>query len=88
MTDQNVQKIVVVQSTKNVGVAVILALFFGPLGLLYSSVMAAVIMFFVTLVIGLITLGFGLLLTNPICAVWGGLAASSHNKKLMEGHVV
>lgn len=76
------QQVVVVGAQKSVGVAAILALVFGPLGLLYSTVAGALTMFLVTLVVGLLTLGVGLLVTNPLCALWGALAAKAHNQKL------
>jgi hypothetical protein len=65
------------------GLAIILALLFGPLGLLYSSVLAAVVMFVVSIPVCIFTVGFGLLLTQPICAIWAAVAANTHNKKLL-----
>ena len=78
--------VVVVKSTKNVGLAVALALFFGPLGMFYSTVLGAIIWGVVSLVVGILTLGFGLLITNPLGAVWAGIAASMYNKKLTNGN--
>jgi hypothetical protein len=68
---------------KSVGVAVLLAIFFGPLGMLYSTIVGAIVMFFVTLVVGIISLGLGLILCWPVCVVWAALAAQSHNRKMM-----
>jgi hypothetical protein len=78
------QRMVVVP-TKNMGLAIILAFVFGPLGLLYSSVMGGVVMFFVNILVGVFTVGFGLLLTWPICAVWAYVAAKAYNDKLLAG---
>jgi len=76
---------VVVTSTKNVGLAIILAILFGPLGMLYSTVMGGIIMIFVNLIVGFLTLGLGLIVTWPICVIWAGVAANSYNKKLTSG---
>ena len=62
------QRIVVVP-TKSLGLAIFLGVAFGPLGLLYSTVTGAIIMFFVNVLVGLLTLGFGLFLTWPICGL-------------------
>lgn len=74
--------VVMVGSKKSVGAAAILGFFFGPLGLLYASVPAAVLMFCVNLVVGFFTLGFGLFLTWPVCALVGGIAAGNHNSRV------
>jgi hypothetical protein len=82
MNDTSQKQIIIVKSEKSVGLACALAFFFGPIGLLYSTPKGAIIMFFVNCFVGLFTLGFGLILTWPICAVWGWNAASKHNKQL------
>jgi|CZKF01.1.fsa_nt_gi hypothetical protein len=79
------QPVIIVASTKSTGLAIILALLFGPLGLLYSSVLGAIVMFLVSILVIIFTAGLGLILTQPICAVWAALAAMSHNKKLLGG---
>ena len=76
------QTVINVGNRKSVGGAVILALLFGPLGMLYSTVAGAIVMFFVNLIIAIPTLGVGLLLTLPIGAVWAGVAASNNNNRL------
>ncbi|ERJ95545.1 hypothetical protein HMPREF1992_00468 [Selenomonas sp. oral taxon 892 str. F0426] len=73
---------IIVKSTKNTGLAAGLAFFFGPIGMCYATLKGAIIMFFVNLVVGLFTLGFGLFLTWPICAVWAYLAAKKYNEQL------
>ena len=70
-----------VGSSKSVGVAVLLAFFFGPLGMLYSTILGAAVMFFVNLVVGIPTYGFGLLLTWPGCVIWAAIAANNHNQR-------
>jgi hypothetical protein len=81
---QQPQHIVVVP-TKSVGLAIFLGVFFGPLGLLYSSVTGAIVMFLVNIVVGIFTLGFGLFLTWPICGIWTYVAAKSYNERLLAG---
>ena len=81
----NVQQHVVVTPTKNMGIAIILAFLFGPLGMLYSTVLGGVIMFVLSLVIGVVTLGVGLIITWPVCVIWAAVATSSYNKKLLAG---
>ena len=68
------------------GIAILLAILFGPLGMLYSTVLGGLIMFSVNLLIVLLTCGFGsflILITWPICVVWAAIAVDSHNKKVM-----
>jgi len=80
------QQIVVVQGAgKSTMVAVILSLFFGPLGMLYSTILGGVIMLIISIVVGLFTLGFGLIFTWPICVIWAALAADRQNKKALAG---
>lgn|SRR5574344_2509528 len=78
-------QVIIAKSPKSVGVAVLLALFLGPLGMLYSTIKGAIIMFFVCLIGGFITLGFGLVILLPICAVWAYMATNSYNKELYAG---
>jgi hypothetical protein len=79
-----VQQTTVIQmgSQKSVAAAVLLALFFGPLGMLYATVSGALIMFGISFVIAIVTLGLGLLFIGPICAIWAGIAANSYNNRL------
>lgn len=84
--NQNVN-IVVTKSPKSVGIAIALALFFGPLGMFYSTIIGAIIMFFVNIIVGIFTLGVGLFVTIPIGVIWAAIAASSHNSKLMSGRM-
>jgi len=80
------QKIVVVQGVgKSTMVAVILSLFFGPLGMRYSTVLGGIIMLIISIVVGLFTLGFGLIFTWPICVIWAALAADRQNKEALAG---
>ncbi len=74
----NAPHVVVTGPPKSVGLAVVLAFFFGPLGMLYSTVTGALVVFLVNLVSIPFTVGFSLLLTWPIGIVWAGVAASMH----------
>ena len=73
---------IIVTSTKNVGLAVGLALFLGPLGMCYSTLKGALVMFLVNIVIAVLTLGFGCLITLPFCAIWAYMAAKKYNEQL------
>lgn len=76
-------QIIVVKSTKSVGVAILLSFLFGPLGMLYSTVAGGLIMFVVNVFAFLFTAGLGLFLTWPIGIVWAAAAANNHNKNIM-----
>jgi len=73
---------IVVRPPKSVGAAIILAIFFGPLGMLYSTVSGALAMMFISFVLIFLTAGFSVLITWPICIIWSALAAESHNRAL------
>ncbi len=82
--EQLVQKVVMVQSVgKSTMVAVILSFFFGPLGMFYSTVTGGIIMLIISLIVGIFTLGFGLIVTWPICVIWAALAADRQNKNVL-----
>lgn len=74
---------VIALSPKSIGVALLLTFLFGPIGMLYATVWGGLIMLFVNLLVGIVTLGFGLFLTWPIQLVWVALAVRSYNNKLM-----
>lgn len=56
-------------------------IFFGPLGMLYASFSSAVIMFIITLVVGIFTGGLGLLLTILIGTFWAYSIVQGENQK-------
>lgn len=74
--------------TKSAALAVILAFLFGPLGMLYSTVTGALVIFcinLVVIVIGVLTVGFGFLLgfcTWIAGMVWAYTATEDFNRKL------
>ncbi len=80
MTETN---ITVVRSTKSPGIAILLTILFGPIGMFYSTIPGAIIMSLLTLVVGIATAGIGFLLTWPICVIWAAVAASRYNRRLL-----
>lgn len=77
--------VVVTTVTKSMGLSIILTVLLGPLGMFYSTVIGAIIMSVISIVVGVFTFGFGLLLMWPIAIVWGALATSTYNKNLIAG---
>jgi uncharacterized protein DUF2510 len=74
--------IIQVGARKSVAGAVLLALFFGPIGMIYATVAGALVMLVVNLFMIFATFGIGLLVTVPLGALWAGISASSHNRQL------
>lgn len=70
---------------KSVGVSLVLTFFFGPLGMLYSTVTGAIVMFVLYLVIGILTLGLGLIILHPAAMIWGAIEVNNYNKKIAGG---
>ena len=60
----------------------LLTFFFGPLGLFYSSVSAALAFTLATLVFGAMTAGLGALLIWPISIIIGFFTVHSYNQKV------
>jgi hypothetical protein len=72
-----VNQVTVVSNEKSVGVALLLTFFFGPLGMLYSTVVGALVMMGLGFVLGILTLGLWFLVAWPIQMVWAAVAASN-----------
>ncbi|BAS67205.1 hypothetical protein [Bathymodiolus septemdierum thioautotrophic gill symbiont] len=70
--------------TKSLIVAILLAVFFGPIGLFYASVVGALVMLVITAIIGFVTFGFGLFVPYIICIIWAIIAVNNYNKKIIE----
>ena len=85
-TTENVN-VVVTRSPKSVGISIALTLFFGPLGMFYSTIIGAIIMSIITLIVGIFTMGIGLIIIWPINVIWAAIATNSYNKKLMRGNI-
>lgn len=73
---------IIAAPTKNMAAGLLLALFFGPLGLIYSTVTGAIVMIILSVIVGLATLGLGLVITQIICVIWAYVAINNHNKKV------
>jgi len=76
------QNVIIMGKAKSVGTAFLLAIFFGPLGLLYASVTGGVIMFILTIPILILTAFIGIFFINPICSIWAVIAANQANAAL------
>ncbi|HEV7427987.1 MAG TPA: hypothetical protein VGQ46_16645 [Thermoanaerobaculia bacterium] len=85
MSEQPAPRPLIVVPTKSVGIAILLTVFFGPLGMFYSTVIGAIVMFFINVLAIFFTAGLGLFVTWPIGIVWAAMAASSHNQRLLAG---
>lgn len=86
MSNGEQQKVIIHKSLKNPGVGIILALLLGPLGLLYSSVSAGLIMIAITCILLLFTLGLGIIFCpfiHLICGCWAYRAIEDYNNKLL-----
>lgn len=79
------RQVVVVRAEKNPGTAALLGCLFGPIGLLYSTVKGAIVMFIVNALVGVLTVGLGLLFTWPVCGIWGYMAAKRYNEGISGG---
>ena len=79
---------------KSIGIAFVLTFFFGPLGMFYSTVEGGIIMLIITTITVMITFftfGFGLFLmfiVGLVCIIWGMIAASEHNEKLLAHNTI
>ena len=65
---------------KSAVLAFVLTFFFGPIGMLYSTVVGALVMFLVGLVVVPLTFGLALPLLWPIQLVWAVVACNNANK--------
>lgn len=70
------------------GIAIVLTLLFGPFGMLYSTILGAIIMGIATLLAIVFTAGLGLIVTWPICLIWGAMAVKNYNDRLRAGIAV
>ena len=76
---QQPQQIIVVQNQKSAGLAIVLALFFGPLGLFYATVSGGAIMCVISIIVGIFTMGIGLIFTQIACVIWAVMAVNGQN---------
>ncbi len=66
---------------KSMGVAILLAIAFGPIGLLYASVTGGIVMFVVSLIVLPLTLMLGIFITWPACVIWAAIAVNKHREQ-------
>lgn len=85
-TNENVN-VVITKSPKSMGISIALTLLFGPLGMFYSTILGAIVMIIIDIIVGVFTLGLGLLVTWPIQVIWAAIATNMYNKKLMKGEI-
>ena len=79
-TSENKQTIII-KSQKSAGTAALLAFLFGPLGMLYSTIPGAIVMFFITAIAVVLTAGIGLLVTVPMCTIWAYMKVNGDNNR-------
>jgi hypothetical protein len=65
---------------KSVVLSLVLTFFFGPFGMLYSTVPGALIMLVLYISLGIITLGWAIAGLHPIAMIWGAVAADRANR--------
>jgi hypothetical protein len=70
---------------KSVTLALVLTLFFGPLGLLYVSAWGAVAMVVLAAAAVVPTMGFVLIFVWPASMVWAALVASKQHNDFLRG---
>ncbi len=73
---------VVARQPKSMALALVLSFFFGPLGLLYSTVTGGIVMLILAVVVGIMTLGLALLFVVPACMIWAAVATNKYNAGL------
>ncbi|SEB77110.1 hypothetical protein SAMN05443244_1795 [Terriglobus roseus] len=65
---------------KSVLLSLVLTFFFGPFGMLYSTVPGALIMLVLYVALGIPTLGWAIAVLHPIAMIWGAIAADRANR--------
>lgn len=79
-TPNQTNNIVIMGSQKSTGTAFILTFLFGPLGLLYATTAGGIIMIFVSIIVGALTFGLGLIFTQIVCIIWAVVAVNNANQ--------
>ncbi len=64
---------------KSTILALVLTIFLGPIGMLYSTIVGAIVMAILYVAIGIPTAGIGIAVLHPISVIWGVWAAHSAN---------
>ncbi|WP_446745176.1 hypothetical protein [Silvibacterium acidisoli] len=74
---------IIVAPTKSILLSLVLTFFFGPLGMLYSTIWGAIVMAVLSIPAFIITLGHAAFLIWPVSMVWGAWAAHRYNERLL-----
>ena len=74
------QNVIIIGKQKSVGVAFLLAFLFGPLGLLYASVVGGIVMFFAGIILFIVIPIIGGVIAWVGCVIWAVVAAGNANK--------
>jgi hypothetical protein len=74
---------VIVARTKSVALSLILTFFFGPLGMLYSTIWGAVVMIVLSIPAFIITFGHAGFIIWPVSMIWGAWATHRYNQRLL-----
>lgn len=65
---------------KSTILALVLCIFLGPIGMLYSTILGAIVMAVLYVAVGIPTLGWGLIPLHAIAIIWGVWAAHRANQ--------
>ncbi len=65
---------------KSTILALILTIILGPIGMLYSTIFGAIVMAVLYIVLGILTLGWAIVVLHPIAIIWGVWAAHRQNQ--------
>lgn len=74
---------IVVARTKSVLLSLVLTFFFGPLGMLYSTIGGAIVMMILSIPAFILTLGHAAFLIWPMSMIWGAWATHRYNERLL-----
>lgn len=85
-TAQPAQTVIHIHADKSPGIAILLAVLLGPIGMFYSTITGAIIMCIVSFLVALFTFGLGLIITWPICIIWAYVASKKQaNRTVTQG---
>ena len=65
---------------KSVLLSLLLTFFLGPFGMLYSTVIGALVMLVLYVGLGIVTFGWALAVLHPVAMIWGAIAADRANR--------
>ena len=68
---------------KSFWIALVLTILFGPLGMFYATVFGALVMIVLSVLVTVVTFGFGLAFVWPASIAWAVTAVYFHNEKLL-----